>query len=103
MIALLGEGQVMSHPFVTGELALGNLRPWEATVAMLRALPRAKIASESELLALVAGQRLAGTGIGFVDTHLLAACRLTPGLRLWSRDKRLAAHAETLEVGWQAG
>jgi hypothetical protein len=29
--------------------------------------------------------------MGSIDAHLLAAVRLTPGLQLWTRDKRLLA------------
>jgi hypothetical protein len=100
LVRLLGDGQVVTHPFVTGALALGDPEPGSEAVSMLRALPRAATASESELLAFVAHARLAGTGLGFVDVHLLAACRLTPGVLLWSRDRRLADHAGRLGVGW---
>lgn len=97
---LLVDARVVMHPFVTGELALGNLRDWEATVAILRGLPRAAVATEADLLALVALHGLVGTGIGFVDAHLLAATRLMPGLQLWTRDKRLDAKAGALGVRW---
>lgn len=103
LVRLLGEARVMTHPFVTGALALAHREKEEnaqAAFAMLRALPRAHTASENELLAFVANARLAGTGLGFVDAHLLAACRLTPGVQLWSLDQRLAGHAERLGVGW---
>lgn len=91
------------HMFVTGELALGNLIPWHATVEALRELPQAPVANEPELFALVAGEKLAGSGIGFVDTHLLAAARSMPGLRLWTRDKRLDAKAKAMGVSWAPG
>ncbi|MCH1999619.1 VapC toxin family PIN domain ribonuclease, partial [Achromobacter xylosoxidans] len=41
-------------------------------------------------------ERLFGKGIGYVDLHLLASTRLTPGAALWTRDKRLQALATTL-------
>jgi predicted nucleic acid-binding protein len=93
LVALLGQGLVAGHPFVTGELALGNLRHAPETIAMLRALPQASVATEEELLILIQSEKFAGIGIGLVDAHLLAACRLGPGTSLWSRDKRLAARA----------
>jgi predicted nucleic acid-binding protein len=100
LVALIGEGRVLAHPFVTGELAVGNLREWDDIVASFRALPCARLASEAEFLMLVASERLAGTGLGFVDVHLLVSCRLTPGTRLWSRDRRLAARAEAQGMAW---
>lgn len=98
---LVGLGQVLNHPFVTGELAVGDPRDWERVTALLRALPTVRPASQDEFLELVASRKLAGTGLGFVDVHLLASCRLVRGTRLWSRDKRLARHASALGVGWE--
>jgi hypothetical protein len=39
---------------------------------------------------------LMGKGIGYVDAHLLASVTLDGSVRLWTRDKRLHAVAETL-------
>ena len=97
---LLAAALVVQHPFVTGELALGNLKDRESTLTLLLDLPAAKAASDSDFLTFVAHARLAGAGIGFVDAHLLAACRLMPGTLLWSRNKRLAGWADALEIAW---
>jgi predicted nucleic acid-binding protein len=100
LLALLSEGEVLVHRFVIAELALGNLRHPRQTIVMLERLPAARIASHGELIELIAGAGLAGSGVGFVDAHLLAACRLTPGARLWTRDRRLASKAGDLDIGW---
>ncbi len=97
---LIGQ-QVLVHPFVIGELALGNLRDWHATVAMLKALPAAQVASHEDLLAFIPAANLPGSGVGLVDAHLLAACRLTRAARLWTRDKRLASKADELGINWR--
>ncbi len=34
--------------------------------------------------------------VGYIDAYLLAALRLAPGSRLWTRDKRLLAAATRL-------
>lgn len=91
---------VLGHPFITGELAVGHLRHWQSATDALKRLFQAKVASEDEFLILIASERLAATGLGFVDVHLLASCRITPGTRLWSRDRRLARYADQLGVGW---
>ena len=93
--------QILGHPFITGELAVGRLRNWAGTIESLKRLLQARVASEAEFLTLLANERLAATGLGFVDVHILASCRLTPGTRLWTRDKRLHASAMALGVAWR--
>lgn len=93
---------LVQHPFVTGELALGTLPDRDVILAYLsQDLPRAQVASEREFLTFVTSEGLAATGIGFVDSHLLASCRLTTGTRLWTRDKRLNRWAQESGVAWE--
>ncbi|MCC7049666.1 MAG: type II toxin-antitoxin system VapC family toxin [Alphaproteobacteria bacterium] len=87
---LLEAGQVLAHDFVIGELALGNLAGRDEVLALLRDLPAATAADADEVLAYIERHRLMGSGIGYVDAHLLASAALTPGARLWTRDSRLA-------------
>ena len=47
---LLSNGRVWMHPFVRGELALGNLKPRAEILQLLSDLPQATVADESELL-----------------------------------------------------
>ena len=70
---LLNENQVLVHPFVIGELALGNLRNREEVLSLLGGLPVTPVATEEEVLLFVERHRLMGRGIGYVDAHLLAA------------------------------
>lgn len=97
---LIRAGRAACHPFVTGELAVGDLRDWETTVSALGALPQAGVAPHGEFLRLIANARLAATGLGFVDVHLLASCQMAGGTQLWSRDERLARYAADLGLGW---
>lgn len=85
----LEAGRVWTHPFVIGEIALGSLRQRDVILGALSDLPMANRASDDEVLAFIERQALYSLGIGYVDVHLLAAARLTPGLRLWTRDRRL--------------
>ena len=98
LVHLLETGQVLTHPFVIGELALGNLRQRGAILGSLRVLPQAILAAEHEVLDFIERHRLFGIGIGYVDAHLLAAARLTPATTLWTRDKRLRAAASKLSL-----
>jgi predicted nucleic acid-binding protein len=97
---LLEIGQVLAHPFVIGELALGHLRQRRPILDALHDLPQATVATDVEVLAFIDRQQLTGLGIGYVDVHLLASVQLTPGARLWTRDKRL--HAVATERQWAA-
>jgi predicted nucleic acid-binding protein len=96
LVAHLLEGYVLTHPAIIGELALGQLRDRDAVLADLGRLPQATVATDLEVMSLIDRERLYGLGIGWVDAHLLAATRLTPEARLWTRDRRLAATAERL-------
>jgi predicted nucleic acid-binding protein len=97
--ALLAVRRVLMHPFVIGEVALGAIRTRTQVLRTLHDLPDAVVARDSEVLRLIDADAVFGVGIGYVDAHLLASCRLTQGARLWTRDKRLAAAAERLNVG----
>lgn len=79
-----------------GELALGNLRQRELIRDTLRDMPRTAVASDVEVLHLISRHRLFESGIGYVDTHLLAAAQLTADTTFWTRDKRLHAVADRL-------
>ena len=93
---LLDDGGVLGHPFVLGELALGNLRQRDEILRVLRRSPQATSASHLEVLLFIDREALYGRGIGYVDAHLLAAARLTAGSKLWTRDRRLQAVAGQL-------
>ena len=94
--APLDNGRILGHPFVLGELALGNLRQRDDILRGLRRLPQATSASHLEVLRFIDREALYGRGIGYVDAHLLAAARLTAGSKLWTRDRRLQAVAGQL-------
>lgn len=96
--ALLDGGQVLCHPYVIAELALGHLKPRDAILGLLAELPAAQVSSNDELLRFIGQNSLAGLGIGYVDAHLLAATRLTPSASLWTRDKRLHMVAIRLQL-----
>lgn len=93
LVRLLDRREVLAHPFVIGELALGSLRQRDAILDALRGLPSALVATDTEVQAYIDRHALFGLGIGYVDAHLLAGTALTRGARLWTRDRRLAAAA----------
>lgn len=97
LAAHLRNAEVGCHPFVIGELACGHLEKRQEILALLGALPRMPLAAHHEVLALVEKRRLMGSGVGWVDVHLLASALLA-GARLWTLDRRLAAVAGSLRI-----
>lgn len=99
---LLRERRVLMHPFVIGELAMGNLKRRALMLRDLHKLPAVEVATEGEMLRFVEERLLFGRGIGFVDAHLLAAVQLTAGAKLWTRDRRLRVSAEEMGIDFKA-
>jgi predicted nucleic acid-binding protein len=96
-VRLLESEQLSTHPFVIGELASGNLARRTEIIEMLSDLPMLPLADHSEVLHLLHDNRLYGTGLGWIDLHLLAAARLAH-VPFWTTDKRLAAAAKDLAI-----
>lgn len=96
--SLLEEGEVLTHPYIVAEIALGSLNQRDQTVGALQALPEIPPARHLEVMAFLENERLFGIGIGYVDLHLLAATRLAAGTRLWTRDRRLLRAALKLNL-----
>lgn len=97
LAALLTHGEVICHEFVIGELSLGSLANRATIVEYLSNLPSAPVAEHDEVLALVERHQLMGTGIGWVDAHLLASALLAHA-PLWTLDQPLARQARRLGV-----
>ena len=95
LVSLLEAEQIVVHPWVTGELACGNLADRENTLQLLRSAPQARVVDEDEVLFFIDRHRVAGKGVGYIDMHLLAAAALD-SLKLWTRDRRLSEVAAML-------
>ena len=98
LVRLLAENKVLCHPFVRGELALGNLRQREEILIALDNLPQAPLAFTDEVNYFIEQHALFGLGIGLIDVHLLASTQLSGNTRLWTQDKRLLAVASRLDL-----
>lgn len=93
----LNADQVLMHSWVVGELALGNLPRRSVFLEFLKALPPMMEARDEEVMEMIEANRLHGSGIGWVDAHLVASARLS-NAGLWTRDKRLFTVAQRLGV-----
>lgn len=96
---LLETANVLQHPMVTAEIALGSFRTRAKVIELLQLLPQAREVSMGHLLRFIEDRKLHGEGIGFVDANLLAATK-AEGALIWTRDKRLAAKAEALGLAY---
>jgi predicted nucleic acid-binding protein len=92
---LLEAGEVLCHPFIVGELAMGSLKN-RGVLRAMQNLPKPLFAHDDEVLRFIGQRKLFGMGIGYIDAHLLTSVQITPGTLLWTRDKRLHALATTM-------
>ena len=93
---LIDANAVCTHPYVVGEIALGQLRQRGIVMKSRHALPQVMVAAEREVMTFVENHALFGRGIGYVDVCLLAATRVTANTWLWTNDKKLRAVASDL-------
>ncbi|MEO7635159.1 MAG: VapC toxin family PIN domain ribonuclease [Sphingomicrobium sp.] len=100
--ALIGDAPILLHPFVRGELLLHGLPKKGAVRETMDELPPAPVGSPEEASAFIEWAKLAGTGIDYVDTHLLLSARLFDQGSLLTRDKKLLAQATRLGVAFTA-
>ena len=98
LVQQLNNNSVLMHPFVLGELACGNLNKRREVLTLFKDLPGSPVATDDEVLFFIEQHKLMGRGIGYIDTHLLAAVALNSSARLWTRDKRLRAVGDSLSL-----
>ncbi len=86
----LEDGEVVTHPFIIGELACGNLRNRSGILSLVRALPSAIQGEHEEVLQFIDHHQLMGKGICYIDIHLVFSAALSSAA-LWTLDKKLDA------------
>lgn len=97
---LLSE-EIITHPLVWLELALGSIANRETVLADLAQLPQTPVAEIDELFGLVELRRLYRRGGGVTDLHLVPSALLDRSILIWTRDRRLGEIAD--ELGVRAG
>lgn len=95
---LIENDEIVLHPYVHGELLLGGIAANRSASAELQIMPVAPVASANEAAAFIAWAKLAGTGVGYVDAHILMSARLLPNGKVMTLDKDLRAQAEKLDL-----
>jgi predicted nucleic acid-binding protein len=94
----LNQGQIVIHPFIIAELALGSLKDRTTTLTLLDLLPQVRVAQFNEIRTLVEARHLYNRGIGLTDIHLIASALINPPTFLWTRDKPLRRVSEALGI-----
>jgi predicted nucleic acid-binding protein len=94
----LNQGNIVIHPFIIAELALGSLHERAKALALLDLLPQVRVAQLREVRLTIEARRLYNRGIGLIDAHLIASVIINPSTLLWTRDKRLRKVAEVLGI-----
>ena len=95
---LLESEQVVTHPLIRLELALGSIANRDKVLADLALLLHAPVANSDELFELVESRKLSRRGIGVTDLHLLASALLDRSILIWTRDRRLGEVAHEIGV-----
>jgi predicted nucleic acid-binding protein len=94
----LNNDEIVMHPFVVGELALGPLPNRRSTLAYLDHLPRVRTVQQDEVRQMVEARSLHNRGIGLIDAHLIASVLIGTGMQLWTRDTCLRRIAKGLGI-----
>lgn len=95
LVRELKAGVVLTHPFVIGELALGQLRRRAETLQLLADVSGLEVSAHDAVLRFVDDHRLHATGIGWVDAHLLCSAAAA-GASIWTHDVKLRKQAARL-------
>ena len=97
---LLLEEQIVCHPFVIGEVACGRSRRRAQILSLMKNLGQTPAVTHDEALAFIDAQGLVGSGLGWIDIHLLASAAVA-GEQLWTRDTRLGRAAGRLGIDFR--
>lgn len=98
--SILGSGDELLHPYVHGELLLNGLPEDGIFARKLSSLKTAPVAATADVAAFISWAKLAGTGVGYIDTHLLVSARMVRDGVLLTKDNALRAQAERLGVAY---
>lgn len=98
LVDLLERDQVCVHQSVITELALGNIKDRAIFLKALERLMIVRNVDDQGVRYFIQERRLWGRGLSAVDAAILASVVVTPGMSLWTRDKRLRQAARDAGV-----
>ena len=100
--SLLANPSLCSHPFVVGELVVGDLGSRSKLISALQTVNKLRIIEDDDVVRFVRKNKLEGRRIGYIDCHLLASVFIDGNTFLWTSDKRLRSAAVELRVAFPA-
>lgn len=91
LVELLISGQVVTHDFILGELSLAHFskKDRQKILDRLHSLEKIETSAHDEAYHFSLKNKFSGKGIGWIDTHLLHACKKN-NIQLLTLDKNLA-------------
>jgi predicted nucleic acid-binding protein len=95
---LLKTEEIVIHPFILGELTLGqfDLKTRFKILDMLNLLVKIEVDTHDEIIRFVEKNKLMGRGIGWIDCHLLFSA-VKNNLRILTFDKKLKVVADIFD------
>jgi predicted nucleic acid-binding protein len=98
LVRLVQAGELLMHPYVMGELAMGSIADRKLRLRLWAMMPTVPIVPLEAVLELVEGRHLYSSGIGYMDASLLASSLATRDALLWTRDGKLLGFARKFGI-----
>ena len=97
--SLLRYNEVVGHPFVYGELLIGDRGGSRILLTQYEKLVQSTPVEHAEVVEFVIKRGLHGLGMSWIDVHLLAST-VVDGIQIWTADERFLEVAKALEVAY---
>jgi predicted nucleic acid-binding protein len=98
---LLDLDEVTGHELVCGELLIGDRGGRRKLLAAYERMYQASTVPHHDIVCFVRERDLHGSGVGWIDIHLLASA-IVGRMQLWTVDQRLTALAKEFGVAYVA-
>lgn len=95
--SLLIQPVLCCHPFVVGELVVGDFGKRRKVISVLQNVNNISTVRDEDVVEFIREKKLFGRGIGYIDCHLLASVFKEGNTFIWKSDKRF--RRATIELG----
>ena len=94
---LLGDVELIMHPYILAELCCGNLPRRKSLIPLLRTLPFSQPVDPTTVIDFIETAKLYGTGLGYVDINIFLSAQ-RDGYKLMTKDRRLRELAHRYDI-----